>query len=65
MERSRTSRFQALSEGKTIKFRHNENSMVPIIHSGQLVTVVPLTEQNVINVGVVVACCALAREATY
>ena len=33
---------QALKEGKTVKFRPHGNSMVPIIYSGQLVTVEPL-----------------------
>ena len=33
---------QALKEGKTVKFRPQGGSMVPIIQSGQLVTVEPL-----------------------
>ena len=34
--------IQALLEGKTVRFRPHGNSMVPIVHSGQLVTVEPL-----------------------
>ena len=46
---------QALKEGKTIKFRPHGGSMVPIIHSGQLVTVEPLNDR-VLEVGDVVLC---------
>lgn len=46
---------QALLEGKTVKFRPHGNSMVPIVHSGQLVTVEPAVN-HVIVVGSVVLC---------
>jgi hypothetical protein len=36
---------QALKEGKTVKFRPKGNSMRPIIESGQLVTVTPISAE--------------------
>lgn len=53
---------QALKEGKTIKFRPHGNSMVPIIQSGQLVTIAPITEQDIINVNDVVLCKVNGRQ---
>jgi len=36
---------QLLLEGQTVKFRPHGNSMVPIVRSGQLVTVSPITRE--------------------
>lgn len=36
--------IEALKEGKEIKFRPHGDSMVPIIYSGQLVTVTPISK---------------------
>lgn len=47
---------QALLEGKTIKFRPQGGSMVPLIQSGQLVTVAPLTDKDVLDSGNIVLC---------
>ena len=46
---------QALLEGQTVKFRPHGNSMVPIIHSGQLVTIEPIGSR-VVQVNDVVLC---------
>jgi hypothetical protein len=52
---------QALLEGKIVRFRPHGNSMVPIVHSGQLVTVEPLNER-VPQVGDVVLCKVNGRQ---
>lgn len=52
---------EALREGKTVKFRPHGNSMVPIIYSGQLVTVEPLNDRKV-EVGNVVLCKVNGRQ---
>ena|ERR1700681_4330959 len=38
-----------LKAGKTVQFRPRGNSMTPIINSGQLVTIAPLTAPVAIN----------------
>ena len=51
---------QLLLEGQTIKFRPHGNSMVPIVYSGQLVTVSPVFRD--IEVGDVVLCKVNGRQ---
>lgn len=51
---------QLLAEGCTIKFRPHGNSMVPIIYSGQLVTVSPVSRE--ILVGDTVLCKVEGRQ---
>lgn len=51
---------QLLLEGQTIKFRPHGNSMVPIIYSGQLVTVAPVFRSA--EVGDVVLCKVEGRQ---
>lgn len=53
---------QALLEGQTIRFRPHGNSMVPLILSGQLVTVRPLTEDEELSPGTVVLCKVEGRQ---
>ena len=45
-----------LSQGQIVKFRPHGNSMQPRIESGQLVTLTPVTQENVIEVGNIVLC---------
>lgn len=45
----------ALSKGETVKFRPHGNSMVPIVYSGQLVTVAP-AKDTPFGIGSVVLC---------
>lgn len=52
---------EALKQGQTIKFRPHGNSMVPIVHSGQLVTVAPVADRVVV-VGDAVLCKVNGRQ---
>lgn len=45
-----------LKEGKTVQFRPVGRSMEPLILSGQLVTVEPITDLNTVRVGDIVLC---------
>lgn len=51
---------QQLRQGLTVKFRPHGNSMVPLVKSGQLVTVAPVDRR--INVGDVVLCKVNGRQ---
>lgn len=46
----------SLKKGETVQFRPRGNSMQGIIASGQLCTVVPVTDPKTLNVGDVVLC---------
>jgi hypothetical protein len=52
--------IQSLLEGIPVKFRPHGNSMVPIIYSGQLVTISPLTREP--EVGDAVLCKVRGRQ---
>ncbi len=54
MSNGNKTHVQLLLEGQTIKFRPHGNSMVPIVYSGQLVTVSPVFRE--ILVGDTVLC---------
>lgn len=51
-----TSYIAKLQGGETVQFRPRGNSMTPKIESGQLCTVVPLCEDDSIDVGDIVLC---------
>jgi SOS-response transcriptional repressor LexA len=51
---------QLLAEGQTVRFRPHGNSMVPLIMSGQLVTVSPVNSD--ITVGDIVLCKVEGRQ---
>lgn len=53
---------QALLGGQTVRFRPHGNSMVPLIYSGQLVTVRPLAEGESPRPGDVVLCKVEGRQ---
>ena len=46
----------SLEEGETVSFRPRGNSMLPKIKSGQLCTVVPLTEETELRKNDIVLC---------
>lgn len=54
--------IQKLQNGETVKFRPHGNSMTGKISSGQLCTVVPVTDDTVLVVGDVVLCKVLGRQ---
>lgn len=47
---------EKLQLGETVTFRPKGNSMVPLIHSGEEVTLAPITETTQLAVGDVVLC---------
>jgi len=51
-----TKYIEALSRGETVSFRPSGNSMSGKIDSGQLVTVDPLKNGEVIGIGQIVLC---------
>lgn len=51
-----TQYIEQLKQGNTVKFRPHGNSMQPRIESGQLVTVVPVTDDLLVEQGDVVLC---------
>ena len=48
--------MERLAKGETVSFRPHGNSMVPIIRSGQLVTLAPVTDPSSVSVGDAVFC---------
>ena len=51
-----TLHIQRVKNGETISFRPKGNSMSPKIESGQLVTVAPILDLSLIQVGDIVLC---------
>lgn len=51
-----TSYIADLKDGKTVQFRPKGNSMIGKISSGQLCTVIPITDNTVIEKGMIVLC---------
>ena len=51
-----TQYIQKLKAGETVQFRPRGNSMAGKIDSGQLVTVEPITDHTVLEVGDIVLC---------
>ena len=51
-----TNHVQKLLNGETVQFRPHGNSMAGKIDSGQLVTVVPVTDVQSLEVGQIVLC---------
>lgn len=54
--------IERLSNGETIAFRPRGNSMVPLIRSGQLITVAPITKDTTIKEGSIVLCTVNDRQ---
>ncbi len=51
-----TYHIAALSEGKTVTFRPRGSSMTGKVNSGQLCTVIPVTDHSTLKVGDIVLC---------
>jgi hypothetical protein len=51
-----TSYIEQLRNGQTVSFRPRGESMTPMIRSGQLCTVEPIKNKNVVLVGDIVLC---------
>ncbi len=54
--------IERLQKGETVKFRPHGNSMSGKVESGQLCTVEPITEAQIIQVGDVVLCTVHGRD---
>jgi SOS-response transcriptional repressor LexA len=54
--------IERLKEGETVKFRPRGNSMHPLIKSGQLVTVEPLSDIKEVSIGDIVLCNVRGRQ---
>ena len=48
---------QRLREGETVEIRPRGNSMVPLIHSGDRVTLVPIGQDDILKKGDIVLVC--------
>lgn len=48
--------IEALQQGRTVTFRPHGNSMIPLVRSGQLCTVAPVTDPSTLKIGDIVLC---------